>query len=64
MTEPLPASVWDFLADKRIWVWACPVAGHTRVEWRGDIAHCAAEGCSKSSANFSWADADEDASVD
>lgn len=64
MSEPLPASVWDFLASKRVCVWICPIAGHTHVEWLDGIAYCTTEGCTKSSANFSWADADDDDVVD
>lgn len=32
-------------------LWTCPVEGHTKVEWRGDVAHCMTPECGRTSAD-------------
>jgi hypothetical protein len=57
---------WDelleALGDVRFQFWVCPIDGHsegdwsatrpvTTVEWIGDVAHCRAPGCNRTSAD-------------
>lgn len=57
---------WDelleALGDVRFQFWVCPVAGHSEgdwrttalvptVEWVGDVAHCLAPDCTRTSAD-------------
>lgn len=48
------------LGDVKVEFWLCPIPGHSEgtwrtelvqtVEWRGDVAHCLAPGCARTSA--------------